>query len=714
MMQWAHSAGRGRLAQPYLDHILQTRDRTLAAIQRWSLFLPSEKICDYSAVDENAALYHDLGKLDVDNQKVLSGCQTARRLPVEHRAAGVEFLSQHNQLESALLVYAHHMPGLPNMSLYTQSKYQEEIRSRIPDNQLKQMVLLHQKIMHQKSMKYTPNSYVFPAVVTRMLLSCLVDADYGSTSGQTTVYPDTRWKERVKNLCRYAELLEKETDDSNRNQIRRELFQCCQEASLQYPLEYCDSPVGTGKTTSVMVHMLRKAEKYHFHHIFVVVPYINIISQTVHILREALVLPGENPESIVAENHHQADFEKNEYRQLSVEWKAPIIVTTAVQFFETMASCRPAKLRKLHEIPGSGVIFDEFHGALPIPLIAPAWNWISQLSSEWGCHFCFCSGTSFCFWKNPLLQKVSSLPVKSILPHSFSRVLDLQEKERFPFKLEEKDLLHFQRIQDLINCAIRFQGPRLIVTDTVMSAASLAKTMQEKGYDVLHLSTALTPSDREKVMQEIRKRLDTDTHYSGNWTLVATSCIECGVDFSFRSGFCEKRSLSSYLQISGRINRNGEYPDTALICFTMSDSKFTHNRSFAASQEIFDQFIASGELTLGTITESVTKEFNRLCKKIDMQYSDVLCKEAIESFEDVDHEFHIINESKVTVLADPYLAERMVKGEKVTWRELQRGSVRIYTTVLRRLPVQVLEEGELYMLPKNNYDSFLGYMKSLV
>ena len=90
----------------------------------------------------------------------------------------------------------------------------------------------------------------------------------------------------------------------------------CEKASLDYPMEYCDSPVGTGKTTAVMIHMLKKADQYHFRHIFVVLPYTNIISQTVRILREALVLPGENPEAVVAENHHQADFEKNEYRQI--------------------------------------------------------------------------------------------------------------------------------------------------------------------------------------------------------------------------------------------------------------------------------------------------------------------------------------------------------------------------------------------------------------
>ena len=124
-------------------------------------------------------------------------------------------------------------------------------------------------------------------------------------------------------------------------------------------------------------------------------------------------------------------MKKTSIAKLSVEWKAPIIVTTAVQFFETLASSIPHKLRKLHELPGSGVIFDEFHASLPISLINISWYWISQLQVEWGCQFCFCSGTAFRFWENPLFHKISCIPVHPLLPNDFVHVLDLEEKIDF-------------------------------------------------------------------------------------------------------------------------------------------------------------------------------------------------------------------------------------------------------------------------------------------
>jgi CRISPR-associated endonuclease/helicase Cas3 len=109
----------------------------------------------------------------------------------------------------------------------------------------------------------------------------------------------------------------------------------CKGAATDAVMEYCDSPVGTGKTTAVMAHMLKIAQTHHLRHIFVVLPYTNIISQTVEVLRKAVVLDGEDPEAIVAEHHHQADFENPEYRRLATTWTAPIIVTTAVQFKDT-------------------------------------------------------------------------------------------------------------------------------------------------------------------------------------------------------------------------------------------------------------------------------------------------------------------------------------------------------------------------------------------
>ena len=130
----------------------------------------------------------------------------------------------------------------------------------------------------------------------------------------------------------------------------------------------CEGPVGLGKTTAVTAHLLRRAIKNGLRHLIIVAPYTNIISQTAKVLRRALTLSGESPEEVVAEHHHRADFSGRADRELAVLWRAPVILTTAVQFFETLASNHPGQLRKLHELPGSGIFLDEAHAALPARL----------------------------------------------------------------------------------------------------------------------------------------------------------------------------------------------------------------------------------------------------------------------------------------------------------------------------------------------------------
>lgn len=148
-----------------------------------------------------------------------------------------------------------------------------------------------------------------------------------------------------------------------------------------------------------MAHLLRLAIKNGLRHVFVVLPYTNIIKQSVEIYRRALLLPGENPKEIVAEHHHQADYVDIELRSLAMLWKSPIIVTTAVQFFETLAAHHPVRLRKLHQLPGSAIFIDESHAAVPIHLWPQIWEWLHVLTKRWKGYVVLASGSLYRFWK---------------------------------------------------------------------------------------------------------------------------------------------------------------------------------------------------------------------------------------------------------------------------------------------------------------------------
>ena len=195
-----------------------------------------------------------------------------------------------------------------------------------------------------------------------MLLSCLADADHTDTATHYGQYPSVektillRPAERLARLDRGIAELQQNGSDNERNLLRNTMYYACRDVDIKSRISSCDRPVGSGKTTAVMAHLLAQAEKRGLRRIFVVLPFTNIIKQSVERYRDMLVLPGENAEEVVAELHHRADFESEDTRYLTALWRAPIIVTTAVAFFETLASNSTATLRRLHELPGSGSI----------------------------------------------------------------------------------------------------------------------------------------------------------------------------------------------------------------------------------------------------------------------------------------------------------------------------------------------------------------------
>jgi CRISPR-associated endonuclease/helicase Cas3 len=181
-----------------------------------------------------------------------------------------------------------------------------------------------------------------------------------------------------------------------------------------------------------MAYLLQVAQQRRLRHVFVVLPYTNIIKQSAEIYREALVLSEERPEDVVVEHHHQADFEDVSLRQLATLWRAPVIVTTAVQFFETLASHHPARLRKLHELPSSAVFVDETHAAIPSHLWPQVWRWLETWVWNWGGYIVLASGSLPRFWEltefvNPPKQRAD---VPDLVPDALRKDLEQAERRR--------------------------------------------------------------------------------------------------------------------------------------------------------------------------------------------------------------------------------------------------------------------------------------------
>lgn len=712
---FAHSPKDGYPAQKYIQHIsgvLERARRYASDAAQYSL-ADGELLMNTAEV---AAVFHDLGKLDKENQPILSGEKKAKRLPLNHADAGTAFLldEMHTAVLSAVSIAAHHrgLPDFASESIREDSMFRDDIIKAQVDAMLSKYSQIHDSIVCTRP----PINNNLPSgdlsVFLRMLLSCLVDADHTDTASHYGKYPNSvetislRPAERLELLNRYVEALGKPGEDDERNRLRSELYTGCRDSPIRENIASCDAPVGSGKTTAVMAHLLAQARACGLRRIFVVLPFTNIIRQSVDTYREALVLPDENAEEIVAELHHRAEFESEDTRHLTALWRAPIVVTTAVAFFETLAAKTPSALRRLHELAGSAIFVDEAHAALPAHLLPIAWRWINIYAREWSCYWILASGSLNQFWN---IKEISEqrLDVPIIPNLSLRSSLNAFEGKRIEYRAN----LTPQSLEMLVEAVAQSQGPRLVILNTVQSAAVVAKHIFEKygrGH-VEHLSTSLTPNDREKTLKRVKARLKANK--DNDWVLVATSCVEAGVDLSFRTGFRELASLTSLLQAAGRVNRNGEYGVSEMHTFCLSEDKvLKSNPGLKNSAAVLRKIIESGIVIDPSLTtEAIEREIkeygsNPIHKKL-------LEEEIAKGFPFVEKNFKVIENDTRIAVADDGIIERIRYG-LCDWQELQKHSLRIAYYKLKEMHIPEITEGFYHW--NIGYDEFLGYMAGLL
>lgn len=714
MKYYAHSPRKGIPAQEYAAHIIAVRKLALKHAQEAGRYSPADGALLSRLVDM-AAVFHDLGKLDRDNQAVLSGEKKGKKLPKEHADAGAaHFLRDENVSPfAAALIFAHHI-GFPD---FAQEANRGEAAFRDAESMAETDELL--PVFEQIHSALVPSSFSNEpggprgdkCVFLRMLLSCLADADHTDTAVNYGKYPaqeetvPLRPKERLAQLDRYVGNL---GGNDERSLLRREMYAACRDTEPDCPVSSCDGPVGSGKTTAIMAHLLAQAAKRELRRIFVVLPYTNIIKQSVRVYREALVLPGENPEDVVAELHHRADFENEDIRHLTALWRAPIIVTTAVAFFETLASNTPSTLRRLHELPGSAIFMDESHAALPAKLLPLAWKWINIYAGEWGCYWTLASGSLNRLWRiSEIAQEAEYVSVPEIADDDLRTRLFAYEKNRIAYRSD----LRRKNIDELSDWISSFPGPRLVILNTVQSAAVLADAFEKRfGREcVEHLSTALTPIDREKTLERVEQRLKAPN--DTNWTFIATTCVEAGVNLSFREGFRELGSLVSLLQASGRVNRHGEFADAEMWTFRLApDHALRENPGMKDSAEILRRYIEQGrEISPTLSTQSIADEIR--LNGVSSKYKELLAYESASNFRSVEKGFRVIDSDTRIVVVNQEVASGLEYG-RLNWRELQKNSVQIAYYKLAELKTPEILPG-IYEW-NLGYNDFLGYMAGIV
>jgi CRISPR-associated endonuclease Cas3-HD len=668
-----------------------------------------------------AAAYHDLGKLDDGNQKVLRTSGKGS-LPVPHWDAGVVHLLGYSKrlanLISAFLVTCHHrgLLSLPDEQVKGPGMFREPVAKEITDTGLSRYLEVHADEVGVCGIAETDwNGKSVTPLFMRMALSCLVDADHTDSArhcgnfvpeGEVSLEPE----KRLSALDRYVANIPADVGKEARNALRRQVYAACRSAQpAENGLIACDSPVGTGKTTAIMAHLLNIAKEKGLRRVFVVLPFTNIIDQSVEVYRNALLLTGEEPERAIAAHHHKAEFEDEANRAFSFLWNAPVTVTTAVQFFETLASNHPATLRKLHQIAGSAIFIDEAHAALPANLWPQAWKWLQELVRDWGCYIVMASGSLTRFWELPEFSEKQETLQELVAPGVAESAKEA-EKQRISYKIKDEAMT----LDELCNWIERLPSPRLVILNTVQSAAVVAKELSKRHgrENVEHLSTALAPVHRKITISRVKKRLK--DHEDKDWTLVATSCVEAGVDFSFCSAARELCSLVSALQTAGRANRSGEFGTSELWGFRIKPGEMLKEHpSFKVSAQVLTDMYRENMVAPEHCKEAMRREVRN--RNHGMCGNDpIVIAEKARNFPKVDEMFCVIPSNSMTVIVDEGLRRRIERHEKIDFREIQQKSVAIYTKKAMNFAVAPIHGYDDLYAWTLAYDDFIGYMAGVL
>lgn len=426
------------------------------------------------------------------------------------------------------------------------------------------------------------------AFLIRMLFSCLVDADRLATEAfDTERKGDTvkrGWNGELTTLRDqlnvYLENLRgkgEAVDD-----IRHEILATVRgKADLAPGLFTMTVPTGGGKTLSSLAFALDHAIRHGMRRVIYVIPYTSVVEQTADVFRNALkgddaVL--EHHSAFDAEAHFKNRNDKDEegvagevkLRQAMENWDRPVIVTTAVQFFESLFSNRPSACRKLHAIANSVVVLDEAQ-TLPLHVLRPCLAAIQELAANYKTSLVLCTATQPAVFQSdypgfkakPLKERLESQWLKGkreLAPDvaGLFKKLHRVTVTRLPEPLGDDDLA--QRLADATTA--------LCIVNNRRHARELTLRLREKvgqeraKEEVFHLSTCMCAAHRRRVLATVKQRLKDKLPTQ----VMATSLVEAGVDFSFPVVYRAVAGLESIAQAAGRCNRNDELaPDKGQV-----------------------------------------------------------------------------------------------------------------------------------------------------
>lgn len=468
---------------------------------------------------------------------------------------------------------------------------------------------------------------------------------------------------------------------------------------------------GIGKTKSSLKFALLHAETHQMNGIIYVAPLKTIIEQTADVYRKLL---GEKHQENILEHHSGFEVPSQEIRNYKLDterWDKPIIVTSGVQFYESLFSNTPSQCRKLHNIANRVILIDEAQ-TIPVNLAFPILDVFETLIQDWGCTIVLMSATQPAF-KN--LGKYDN--AVDIIPEAETKQ-QFQQLDRVTYVNQSSTPWDWQDLANDINKS-SFNQSLTVVNTTKLSRIGYQELSQLVPGNWYHLSARMCPAHRDKVLKEVREKLENNQPCH----LISTQLIEAGVDVDFPRVYRQLAPLDSIIQTAGRCNRNGEKDkqNSNVTIFKLNelniDGANNASQEYRNNISITNAILQNNPEALSTdILDSIHQYFLRIYTQIKADGGKYIQKLRDDyNYPEVAKKFRLIDDEKQIAVIVPWgegeqLIAELRDCDTLTvrdWRKIQKYSVNLPENVAKGILITELENG-LKICAIANYDSSFG------
>lgn len=668
---------------------------------------------------EVIGLAHDIGKYSDEFQKRLLGYKER----VDHSSAGAQLMTKkYGDTVGMIFAYGitgHHgglkdYYGVPGEG----SNVEERLKKVLsPYENYNKEIDFPERVspiiqnLPKNQMSFSLSFYI------RMLFSCLVDADFLDT--EKFINKEMSAKRGINvsmeslnnQFFKGLEDMRSGKELTKINKIRNEVLDdCIRAANCDPGMFTLTVPTGGGKTLSSAAFALKHAKKHGLERIIYVIPFTSIIEQNVSVFRDYI------GDEVILEHHSNVDYsdefddenrqkslQEERWRLASENWEIPFVVTTSVQFFESMYHQKTSKCRKLHNLAKSVIIVDEAQ-SIPVDYFKLCLEGLKELSRSYGSTVVLCTATQ------PYIEQFFSeeKPPREII----SRPVNLYRE------CKRVDVGYLNDISDeQLSQRLQENEKVLCIVNTKRHAHLLFKKVSKIcGDGVYHLSTHMYPVHRKTILKEIRKRLKSKERC----IVISTSLIEAGVDISFPFVYRSLTGIDSIAQAAGRCNREGESEDEygnktngKVYVFESSEAYAIPKGWMSYNASIGKEILSRYEdpLSLDAIEEYFKQLFSRDStvldkKEIFEEYNKNLLhynyRELSEKFSLIDSQTYPIIIQKNNIEVQKWVKELQYAQYPLSIvRNLQKYIVNIYSYELKKLlddkSVALVQEG-LYVL----------------